>query len=66
MVGTVAVLVIAVSGIAYHIKQRMRLNATIEEATADNIDIYPSDDDTPLLEKSLVARIRESFHFSFR
>lgn len=66
MVGTVAVLVIAVSGMAYHIKQRMRFNATIEEATADNIDIYPSDDDTPLLEKSLIARIRESFHFSFR
>lgn len=63
LVSSFLVIIIILSGIAHHIRQRRRLNATVEVATMESFGLYGQDS---LTEKTFFERIHQSLKGIFR
>lgn len=65
LISLMLVLAITVFGITHCIRQRRRLNATIEVASTQNFGVY-ADDETLLEEKTFTKRVNDSFREFFQ
>ncbi|KAF7492940.1 hypothetical protein SSS_05054 [Sarcoptes scabiei] len=65
LISLMLVTIITLIGIIHCIRQRKKMNATIEVATIENFGIFENEDETLLIEKTFFRRIKDSFKEAF-